>query len=530
MAFSILIFLLITQGLLIDPNPATRANTIDADGATAQQDSLKNSGEQDIRAALCDLDQRAYVLAQQRLERLLKSDPKNVNAQKLLLASLAEQIKPGDKSPENIALIRKSILAYQEALNNPLFNAEEKGRIDRFLVSLYGRISREEQRKELQKRAADVTRTAKDRSSAYTILASESWSCSFSITDRPAVKVPILAGNKATIVYRKPREQKDFDSAQACVKRGLEEVASALKLDPANDSAWSYKGNLLLEASKLAEMDGNVTQKVLYKKQSDEALKNAMDLNAQRQAESEKEWAKKEQERKNDESFTPEQAASASRELVEYRRENSLAEAIKTMFIPEDTQLTTLVAPVPIPEEESESAAATNSRPATKGCFREVDGPAQVQEKRNWKPFAPAGADIVVDLPDNVCQGSGGYLAASEGVMYSINAIPRPSIALDPTAVDGALNILARTFAGFRSGLWLSSGMSNSFELKPLRKETVDGQPRKTYAYARVSCKERIESVLVIQAAKAHYYTIDISGANESDPRVQRFLGSLKVQ
>ena len=154
-----------------------------------------------------------------------------------------------------------------------------------------------------------------------------------------------------------------------------------------------------------------------------------------------------------------------------------------------------------------------------------------MQEKRNWKIFAPAGEEFVVDLPDNVCRGAGGgYIAASEGVMYSINSIPRPAIASTPGMVDGALNTLARTFANLRSGVWLGNGAGNSFELKLVRKENVAGQPRKLYAYAQVSCQVRKESVLLIQAAKTHYYTIDINGANESDPRVQRFLRSLQVK
>jgi hypothetical protein len=83
---------------------------------------------------------------------------------------------------------------------------------------------------------------------------------------------------------------------------------------------------------------------------------------------------------------------------------------------------------------------------------------------------------------------------------------------------------------GFRSGIWLDGGLANSFELKLLRKDDVNGQPRKVYAYARVSCAERMESVLIVQASKAHYYTIDITGANESDARVQRFLKSVKFK
>ena len=489
----------------------------------------KSAAEQEIRAAFCEIDQHAYGLAQQRMERLLQADPADLDARKLLLGILAAQIKPGDTSPENIALIRKAIGAYQEVLPNPKLNADEKRRIDSFLMFLYGRISRDEQRKELERRAVDPTRPAKDRSELYTVLAGQSWDCSYKITELPESKL-VAGDNKHTIIYKKPAAQKDFESAQACVKRGLDEAETALKLDPDNDSAWSYKVNLLLEAAKLAEMEGDSIRKAAFRKQSDEANKVMNDLFAKRRAAEEKEWVRQEQEQKKADSFTPEEAAAFSRELVELKREKPLAEAIETLFIP-DIELTTLVAPIPSLEEKSEAASTTTTSSAPRGCFREIDGPAQVQEKRNWKIFAPVGEEFVVDLPDNVCRSAGGgYLAASEGVMYSINSIPRPAIALSPGIVDGALNTLARTFANTRSGAWLGSGAGNSFELKLLRKENVAGQPRKLYAYAQVSCQVRKESVLLIQAAKTHYYTIDINGANESDPRVQRFLRSLQVK
>jgi hypothetical protein len=46
-----------------------------------------------------------------------------------------------------------------------------------------------------------------------------------------------------------------------------------LKLDPSSESGWSYKTNLLLEASKLAEMDGKTDQKAQLDKQRDIAQK-----------------------------------------------------------------------------------------------------------------------------------------------------------------------------------------------------------------------------------------------------------------
>ena len=83
---------------------------------------------------------------------------------------------------------------------------------------------------------------------------------------------------------------------------------------------------------------------------------------------------------------------------------------------------------------------------------------------------------------------------------------------------------------GFLQRGWLSGGLGNRFELKLVRKEAVNTNPRKVYSYLLTSCTEKKDGVLMVQAGKQHYYTIDIRGAGESDPRVQRFLASLKVK
>ena len=523
----VLISLLI-QAMMLLPRSATDAR---------QQDSVKSSVEQEMRAALCELDSRAYDAANKRLQRLLQSDPNNPDVQKLILASLAGPIKPGDRSAGNVARIRSTIAAYQQAMTSAQLTANEKERIDQYIPFLYSWISKDEQYQELQRRAADTARTSKQRSQAYSVLGSHAWDCSFSITENPENKVANSGTNGAPVSYRKPKRQQDFDSAQTCVKSGLEDVKQAIALDSNNDSAWSYRGNLMLEAAKLAEMEGDPTRQAAYKEQSEAALKIARELSDKLDAQREKEWAEADRARRDREPLTPESAAAMTKELVNYRRENSLADAIDHAFMPNQIELSALVAPVPIaedkpaqPTEKSATPPATNARRTPVGCFREVDGPAQIEAKRSWKSFTTIEADLTVDLPDNVCESSGGYVAASEGVMYSIIPIPRPSIASSAVAVDGTLNTLVRTFAGTRSNIWLGEGAGNIFEMKLISKEQAAGEPRKLYAYTRSSCSVRKESVLLVLATRAHFYTIDISGAKETDAQVQQFLGSLRVK
>jgi copper chaperone CopZ len=130
------------------------------------------------------------------------------------------------------------------------------------------------------KRALDGSADADKRSEAYVVLASKDWHCSNEITDLPGNKTTTIdpSNNKATVSYKKPKEEKDFQTAKMCVTRGIEEIENAIKLDPNSEAAWSYKTNLLLENSKLAEMDGNASAKAELDKQRAAAEKRTAEL------------------------------------------------------------------------------------------------------------------------------------------------------------------------------------------------------------------------------------------------------------
>jgi len=200
------------------------------------------------------------------------------------------QYRPGVQQPENIAKAQEAIEAYQKILErNPKDEEAYKA-----VAYLYGAIKEDDKlRKWIADRAANDQAEPEKRAEAYVVLASKDWDCSFKITEQPSVKTTTIdpSNNKATVSYKKPKEQKDFDQAQMCVKQGLTEAENAIKFDPNNESAWSYKTNLLLEASKLAEMDGKTDQKAQYTKEYEAALKRTTELsvaNQKRKEEAEK--------------------------------------------------------------------------------------------------------------------------------------------------------------------------------------------------------------------------------------------------
>jgi tetratricopeptide (TPR) repeat protein len=229
--------------------------------------------------------------AEQYSRKALYLDPDSKTAPIFIARTIHAQYRPGVQSPENLAKANEAIQAYQKILERDPKNDEAY----KAIAYLYGATKDDEKlRSWISARALDSSAAPERRAEAYIVLASKDWDCSFKITELPTNKTMTMsAGNKATITYKKPQNQKDFDQAQACVKRGLEEVENAIKLDPNNESAWSYKTNLLIEASRLAEMDGKLDQKAQFDKQREAAQKRTSELSQINQKKKEEEDARK---------------------------------------------------------------------------------------------------------------------------------------------------------------------------------------------------------------------------------------------
>lgn len=229
--------------------------------------------------------------AEQHSREAAALDPDNKTAPMFIARTIHAQYRPGVQSPENVAKAQEAITAYQEILSkNPQDEEAYKA-----IAYLYGAIKEEDKLRDwIASRAANEEVDAEKRSQAYVVLASKDWDCSFKITELPTNKTTTIEreNNRATVSYTKPKDQKEFDQAQMCVNRGLTEAENAIKFDPNNESAWSYKTNLLLEASKLAEMDGKTEQKAQFQKDYEVALKRTTELNVANEKRKEEEEAK----------------------------------------------------------------------------------------------------------------------------------------------------------------------------------------------------------------------------------------------
>ena len=217
--------------------------------------------------------------AEAHAKRALALDPSNPTAPIFIARIIHQQYKPGVDAPDNIQKARDAINAYQQVLQNPA-SPEQAEEAYKAISVLYSAIKDETALRDwIMKRANDPNQTNERRAEAYAILAGKDWDCSFKITELPEVKVTAGEGQ---VNYQKPKDPKDFDNIQRCVTRGLEEAETAIKYDPNNESAWSYKTNLLIEAAKIAKMNGEADKASQYEKQAEVAQKRATALAEER--------------------------------------------------------------------------------------------------------------------------------------------------------------------------------------------------------------------------------------------------------
>lgn len=213
--------------------------------------------------------------AEQHAKRALELDPTNKTAAIFIARIVHQQYKPGVDQPDNVKKGRDAIEAYKHILQNDPDNEEAYKAIS----VLYSAIKDEDNlRAWISARANDANQTNEKRADAYAILAGKDWDCSFKITELPDVKVAA----EGKVNYQKPKDPKDFDMIQRCVTRGLEQAETAIKYDANNESAWSYKTNLLIEAAKIAKMNGEADKASQYERQAETAQQRASKLAEER--------------------------------------------------------------------------------------------------------------------------------------------------------------------------------------------------------------------------------------------------------
>jgi hypothetical protein len=216
-----------------------------------------------------------FADAQQHSEKALALDPSSKTAPLFIARTIHAQYKPGDRNETNIAKAREAIDAYKRIVaSGPPDDEAYKA-----VAYLYAVLKEDELLREwVFQRAVDPTVSTEKRAEAFVVLASKDWDCSFKITELPANKARILEDHGLKTTFTKPKDSAEFERARQCAVSGLQMVETAISLSPENESAWSYKTNLFLEMSKLAEMENQLDQKYEYQKQYEAAQQRTIEL------------------------------------------------------------------------------------------------------------------------------------------------------------------------------------------------------------------------------------------------------------
>jgi len=224
--------------------------------------------EQELNETAKNYKEGKFAEAQQHAERAVLLDPANRTAAIFLARVMHQRYKPGDNSPESLNYAQGAIAAYQRVLTLDPLNEEPY----KAVAVLYASTHQDELLKAwLMQHALDPRFSNAQRAEAYTTLAGKDWDCSFKFTELPEQKIRTVEKGRAVVTYKMPQDRTAFARAKECVNHGFEMVDLALSLNRESDAAWSYNANLLLEAAKLAEMEGRAAAKANFVTKAKEA-------------------------------------------------------------------------------------------------------------------------------------------------------------------------------------------------------------------------------------------------------------------
>ncbi|MEO6655230.1 MAG: hypothetical protein ABIO36_04040 [Pyrinomonadaceae bacterium] len=272
---------------------------------------------------------RKFPEAEQLFRNAAKRDPNGEYVEgktaQLFLARTLHSEYIGDR--QNKLLAEQAIAEYQKALaQNPNDQSSYKA-----IASLYENLQMTDVWLAwVTKRANNSSIPPEQRAEALTSLAAKKNTCANDITDTEQTKKTVTKDGKPSFQFIKPTKPEEYTTLVKCVEEGTalidqaigqetDEVRNATKLDIKGlkddqlvksqdflkvfESARSYKASLLIQAMRIADMDGKTADRDRLKLEADAARKNFVDLSdvvKKLQTEIDERTAKKENKEKGD--------------------------------------------------------------------------------------------------------------------------------------------------------------------------------------------------------------------------------------
>lgn len=229
---------------------------------------------------------RKFDDAEQLFRKAAERDPNGETLEgrtaQLFLARTLHSQYIGDRKRTDLA--ESAINEYQKTLKvDPNEQSAYKA-----VAGLYDNLQKSDDwLKWVTERANNEQILPQNRAEAITSLAAKQNTCANEVSDTDKTKKPIKRDGKDVFQYVKPENPQDLERMRACVTQGNELINRAYQLETEDvkniknvvpktltdaqlteklamvkvfESARSYRASLLVQASRLAEMDGNQEQ------------------------------------------------------------------------------------------------------------------------------------------------------------------------------------------------------------------------------------------------------------------------------
>jgi hypothetical protein len=234
---------------------------------------------------------RKFDEAEQEFRNAVSRDPQSMEGRtaRLFLARTLHSQFIGDR--KNTDKAEEAIKQYKEVLASDIkdqssFNA---------VAGLLENLNRDEEWQQwITERTNNEQVPGEQRAAALTKLAAKKYSCANEISDVEPVKKTVTKDGKQVFEFTKPQDPATFETFGRCVQEGSELIDRAVKLDNNSDAVWSYKANMLVQQSRLAEMNGNTQQREALRAEADRAKERFTELATARKAKEDAEKAAKE--------------------------------------------------------------------------------------------------------------------------------------------------------------------------------------------------------------------------------------------
>lgn len=241
--------------------------------------------------------ERKFEVAEDLFRRAAARDPEGATEEgriaQIFLARTLHSRYIGNRSEP--ALAEQAIAEYRKAL---ALNKNDQSSY-KAIAGLLENLQRNEEWKQwVLDRSNDGSVQPEYRAEALTSLAAKQNTCANEVSDTPATKKTVQRDGKDVFQYSKPANEADFQRMKACVEEGTRLIEQAVGLesdtvknlasiDPKSltdeqlkqnldalkpfESTRSYRASLLIQASRLAEMEGRNEDRDRLRTQSDQA-------------------------------------------------------------------------------------------------------------------------------------------------------------------------------------------------------------------------------------------------------------------